>query len=326
MELDVEVPSWARWIVSDATDMDRAPQPVDPAALRRVRLPLPADVYFEYAFLDGERHMHADPGNPDRAENTWYPEVSCVRGPDYLTHPLSRPPSDAARGRTRRLRLDDGAGGRRRVTIYEPDGLTGPAPLLLTHDGTAYQRIARAPAVLERLIAAGRARPARLAFLDPIRPEARDREYGFGGAYQRILRDALVPQLRQEADATGGSFWLGASLGGLAGLLAALREPDQVAGVALQSPALLGRPDDPAWYGTTESWVAAELERDDGALPWRVYQEVGSLDWLHQVNRRAAEAFARRAERHRFEVRSAGHNWTFWRDGLAEALAFLLAP
>lgn len=326
MDLRVEVPAWARWIVSDDTAMDRAPEPIDPRSATIYHRAFPDDVYYEYAFLDGEKRMRADPRNPQRADNPWYAEVSCVRGPRYRPHPLASPPADAAVGTTRRLQLDDGSGGQRRATLYEPHGLTGPAPLVIVHDGTAYLRIGRAAAVLELLVADGRARRARLAFLDPIRPDARREEYGFGRAYQRTLREALVPQLRREAEASGGELWLGASLGGLAALLAALNEPERVEALALQSPALLGTPERPVAHGTTASWVADELERTDAPLPWRLYQEVGSLDWLHDVNRRSAEAFSRRAVLHRFEVRAAGHNWTFWRDGLAEALAFLLAP
>lgn len=329
MELNVTVPSWARHVVSDRTDMTRAPQQIDPTKVGRFRVPLPDDVYYEYAFLDGEGEMHADPDNPDRADNPWYPEVSCVRGPDYRPHPLASPDPDAAQGATRRLRLPDGEGGERRVALYEPAGLEGPAPLAIVHDGTAYQRIANLPALLETLIGQGRVKPIRLAFLDPVRPDQRTAEYGFGATYRRILTEALVPRLRDEADAQGGTYWIGCSLGGLAALYAAWLEPESTAGLLLQSPALLGTPDEPIFHGSERSWWLDELgrlERDRGTVPWRVAHEVGSFDWLHDVNAEAAARLEARVDAHRFDVRSAGHNWTFWRDGLAEALAFVLDP
>jgi enterochelin esterase family protein len=326
MRLEVTVPSWARHVVSDRTDMDRAPRPIDPTAVRRFRVPLPDDVYYEYAFLDAEGSMRADPANPERADNPWYPEVSCVRGPAYRAHPLASPESEAARGKLRRLRLPDGAGGVRRVALYEPAGLTGPAPLAIVHDGTAYQRIARLPALLETLVASGRARPARLAFLDPSRPAARRAEYGFGEGYLRELTRELVPRLRDEADAAGGTVWIGASLGGLAALRAAWEAPEATAGLVLQSPALLGAPDERDFHASRRSWWLETLARDERALPWRVAQEVGTFDWLHDVNLGAAAATEPRILGARFVTRSAGHNWTFWRDGLADGVAFVLAP
>lgn len=329
MELNVTVPPWARHVVSDRTDMTRAPQEIDPTKVARFRVPLPDDVYYEYAFLDGEGEMRADPDNPDRADNPWYPEVSCVRGPDYHPHPLSSPDPAAARGTLRRLRLPDGEGGERRAALYEPAGLEGPAPLAIAHDGTAYQRIAQLPALLETLIEQERVRPVRIAFLDPLRPDRRTAEYGFGETYQRILSSSLVPRLRDEADAVGGTYWIGCSLGGLAALVAASQAPAATAGLVLQSPALLGTPDDPTFHGSERSWWLDELvrlERSGETLPWRIAQEVGRFDWLHDVNEEAATHYEERLAAHRFEVRSAGHNWTFWRDGLADALAFVLDP
>ena len=327
MELHVPVPEWADRVVSDLTDMDRAPHPVDARKVARFTLRLPDDVHFEYGFLDAEGRVHADPENPERADNPWYRELSRARGPEYRPHPLADPDPDLATGTTRRLRVADPepSHGERRVTLYEPAGLTGPAPLLVVHDGTAYLRIARLPAVLEASIADGRVRPARVAFVDPVRPDARQAEYGFGESYLRFALGTLLPRLREEADASE-THLLGASLGGLAATRIAWAEPEAIRGLALQSPAFLGTPDEREFHRSERSWWLERLERSDAALPWRTYQEVGSLDWLHDVNERIAPHLAERTVAHRFQVRSAGHNWTFWRDGLADALEALLAP
>lgn len=326
MDLDVAVPAWARHVVSDLTDMHRRPHPVDASRVRRFRLRLPDDVYFEYAFLDAEGRMRADPANPARADNPWYPELSLARGPEYAPHPLAAPPERAATGRLRRLRIADEEGETRRVTVYEPAGVGGPLPLLLVHDGTAYLRIARLSAVLQALIDAGRARPARLAFVDPSRPDRRQAEYGFGERYLRFARRTLIPRLRDEVDAEGGLLLMGASLGGLASTVLAMHDPDAVAGLALQSPAYLGAPDDREFYESRRSWARETLDATGRGLPWRVYQEVGRLDWLADVNREVAARFAERTASHRYVERSAGHNWTFWRDGTAPALEHLLPP
>jgi enterochelin esterase family protein len=325
MELDVAVPPWAREVLSDLTDMHRNARPVDPARVSRFRLRLPDDVYFEYGFRDADGRIRADPDRPERADNPWYPELSAVRGPEYAPHPLASVDPDLATGRLRRLRVEDPhLGEDRRVAIYEPEGADGPLPLVVAHDGTAYLRVARLPAVLEALRADGRVPAVRVAFVDPSRPDRRTEEYGFGEAYQRFLRGTLLPRLREEADATGGTYLLGASLGGLASAVLALHDPDAVAGLALQSPALLGTPDDRDFFGGRRSWLVETLAADDGALPWRVYQEIGTMDWLRDANREAAERLAQRVDAPRYVERSAGHNWTFWRDGLAPALEHLL--
>ena len=54
-------------------------------------LELPDDVYFEYAFRNGNSQVRADPENPARGANPWYPEVSVVTGPGYAPHPLADP-------------------------------------------------------------------------------------------------------------------------------------------------------------------------------------------------------------------------------------------
>lgn len=326
MELSVHVPDWAQHVISDLTAMEHAPHPVDARRVRRFRLTLPDAVYFEYAFLDGAGAVRADPDNPVRADNPWYREVSAVRGPAYRPHPLASPDPAQAPGRLRRVRIPDGHGGTWRATLYDPHGRHGPLPLVVVHDGTAYLRIANLPAVLEVLRAEGRARPARLAFLDPSRPERRRAEYGFGERYQQILAGALIPRLREEARAAGGTYLLGASLGALAAVQYAMEHPARVAGLALQSGAFLGTPETRDFHRDERSWFAETLARSEAPLPWRVYQEVGTLDWLADVNEVVAASLASRAETHRFLTRPAGHNWTFWRDGLAEALAFLLGP
>lgn len=323
----MSVPPWATHVLSDHTGMHRDPQAVDASAVRRFRLALPDDVYFEYAFLDGEGRVRADPERPERGENPWYPEVTAVRGPDYRPHPLAAVPEARARGHVRRLRVrSEVLGEQRRVTVYRPEDATGPLPLLLVQDGTAYHRLARLPAVLEALRAEGRARPALVAFVDPTPGEAaREAEYGFGDAFRRFVWEEALPHVRAREETTEETLLLGASLGGLASLLLALDRPEAIAGLATQSGAFLGAPDERDFFGSTRRWVAEALCARD-AWPWRTYLEVGTLEWLLSANREVSRVLAERAVAHRYEERSAGHNWTNWRNGLPEALAFLLAP
>jgi enterochelin esterase family protein len=324
MELVLNPPESARALVSDLTGMDRAPKPLDPAA-GPVTLTLPEDAYFEYAFLDEDGTMHADPANPLRADNPWYPEVSAAVGPAYTADPLYQ--QAAARkesGRLERKRLESRALGQtRRITIYTPAGHEGkPLPLVLVQDGPAFQRLGNLPRVLDALLAKDRAAPARLVFIEPV---DRASEYMWNEAYQQFVLDELLPQMAGWTPGAGRLYLLGASLGGLASATLALRRPELFTGVATLSGAFLGTPSDPDAFGSRESWLLEQLAAD-ARVPRNWFVGTGTLEWLTGVNRDAAAALRQRGLTVTFDERSAGHNWTNWRNQLGSALSVLLQP
>jgi enterochelin esterase family protein len=323
MRLDIRVPDWARSVYSDLTDMHRAPHPVDAGKVARFTLDLPDDVRFEYAFVDGDGRVRADPDRGASGANPWYPEVTEVRGPAYRPHPLAEPPASEPNWSVRRHKLASRAfGGDRRVTVASPPDVAGPLPVVVLHDGVAYQRLARAADVLAELVRRGRARPAHLAFLEP---GDRHVEYAWDERHVRFVHDEVRP-LVAEHHPTGAGWWaMGASLGGLAAATLALRAPDDWTGVVAQGGAFLGTPDDRRHHGTDASWLAERLEGGAGAhLRWVL--DVGRLDWLHPVNQRVRDALAEHGADVAYAERSAGHNWGCWRDGLADALATALRP
>jgi enterochelin esterase-like enzyme len=323
MRLDVVVPPWARAVISDLTDMHRAPHPVDASKVRRFTLDLPDDVYFEYAFLDDAGTVRADPEREERAENPWYPEVTAVRGPAHAHHPLADPPVAAQPGETSRHRVPSKAwGGHRRVVVYTPAGVSGPLPLVLFHDGVAALRVARTPDVYEALRAQGLVDDAVLAFTEP---DEREREYAFEARHTRFVLDELLPFLRERHPVGEEVAVAGVSLGGLAAALVALEGDGAVRSVFTQSGAFLGSPEDPRFHGVTHAWLPGELERRDlRALRWA--SDVGTIEWLTDVNREVHRVLEAGALAHAYAERSAGHNWRSWRDGLPAGLRFVLGP
>ena len=291
MQATISVPTWARHVISDLTDMDRSPHRVDRRRVASFTLDLPDDVYFEYAFLDDDGRIRGDPENPDRGSNPWYPEVSVLTGPSYRPDPLARPPEPATPGELTRHRVES-------------------------------RRLGQLGQLLDVLVARGEARPAHLVFVEPVDRRA---EYGFGADYRGFLLDELLPVLRDEHAVADETMLLGVSLGGLLSMTVALEHPERVAAVGSLSGAFLGSPDDRDFYGASHSWVARELARRD-AVPWRAYTDTGTIEWLTDVNRRVAELLAGRAPANAFAERNAGHNWTNWRNGSPAALRFLLAP
>lgn len=312
--------------MSDDTDMLRAPEPLDPAATRRVEFEFPDDAYFEYGFVDAQGKLRTDPANPARADNPWFPDASALKGPEYAPDPLATPDRSLERGRLERLRLVSDAldGQARRVSVYTPFGAErAELPLVIAQDGVAFQRLAGVHLAGETLAGRGEARPARFAFVEPV---DRRVEYGFSRAYLDFLLEELVPKLEGENPSSGERVWLGVSLGGLVSANAAMARPNGADTVVTLSGAFLGTPETPEFYATRDSWLLERLADPAVGLPGRWYQEVGTIEWLTDVNRRVAAALGARGVETAYAERHAGHNWTNWRNGMAAALRFALRP
>jgi enterochelin esterase-like enzyme len=323
MRLEIQVPTWATHYISDHTDMDRRPQAVDAQRVPRFTLTLPDAVRFEYAFIDREGRVRADPWRGATGHNPWYPEVTTIWGPAYRPPTLADPPAASEAWRVARYRVPSRAfGADRRVTVLSPREVHGPLPVLMAHDGVAYLRLARAGDVAAALMAQGRACPVHWVFLEPAE---RRREYAWDERHIRFVHDEVRP-LVAEHHPTGRGWWaVGAGLGGLAPPNLALHAPDDWAGVIAQAGAFLGSPDDPRFHGSDHSELAERLEGGAGAhLRWVL--EVGTLDWLLGVNRRVRDALDGFGADLYYRERPAGHNWGAWRDSLPEMLAWALDP
>jgi enterochelin esterase family protein len=323
MEITITPPAFARALISDGTDMHRSPRPLDGSG-KPITLTLPDDVWFEYAFLDGEGKAHADPANPLRADNPWYPEVSAVRGPAHAFDALyQQAATEPEHGRLDRQRIESAVLDQtRRITLYTPAGMEDrPLPAILVQDGQAFLRVGHLARVLDALLAAGQVRPVRLVFIDPV---DRNVDYLFNDAYGEFITAELLPALGELTPGVTDLDLLGASLGGLASATLALARPELYAGVATLSGAFLGTPANPDPYGSRESWLLERI-RSASSLPARWFVATGTLEWLTEINREAAAALRERGVQLHYEERSAGHNWTNWRGLLGDALRHLLA-
>ena len=321
MKLRLNVPEWATATVSDLTDMDRNPHPLDARKVSSFALELPEDVYFEYAFLDKEGHMRADPEQGARADNPWYNEVSAVYGPEYRANPYANP-AELPTGETKRLRLESRHLKQiKRVSIYTPKGFENePLPTVYVQDGVALYRYVKLHLMLENLLQDKLVRPARLVFLEPTN---RTREYSFNGSYRKFVLEEALPKVEETVFVTDERIALGASLGGLASVLLALDKPELFRAVVTFSGAFLGSPEDKDFYRSETSWVLDELKKRE-RLPLRFYTEVGTLEWLRGINRKVTQVLDEKGYEHVYAERSAGHNWTNWKNGFRGALTFAL--
>jgi enterochelin esterase-like enzyme len=318
MDIRIQMPAWAKFIISDFTAMDRSPQVVQSEA---VSFQLPDDAYFEYGFLDADGKIQPDPANPVKADNPWYPNTSAILAPNYKPDVYTNPTAKAE-GRVLRPRIESSfLKQTRRMIVYTPKGYENQAlSVIYVQDGVAYYRIAKLAEVLEQLLQEHLIRPAHLVFIEPI-----DRlvDYRFNQAYRSFITDELLPLIVKELRTTSERIAMGASLGGLVSATLALEHPDLFQTVIAQSGAFLGSPNELDFYKGKTSWVLEILQKNE-RLPLRWYTEVGTIEWLTDINRKIHDVLVQKGYDHSYAERNAGHNWVNWRNGLGSALKFAL--
>jgi enterochelin esterase family protein len=348
MQISISVPAWVTAIYSDLSDWHRNPNAAK-EALEHARdnndtwqLELPDDVYFEYAFVDGDGEQHPDPNNDRQADNPWYPAARVITGSAYHADPhaeLTRSdPDDDLLGDVRRGRLESRyLAERRRYTIYTPKGHEGaPLPTVYVQDGVAYYRYAKLHVVLEALIREGAIRPAHLVFIEP---NDRNVDYSFNEHYWAFVEAEVIAAVEDTVACDGERIAMGASLGAFVSACIARHMPHLFATVVAQSGAFLGTPEHRDAYAAKDSWlleavsleavsleaVSLEVVQPESAESLRWYLSCGTLDWLLDVNRNLAEVLQKSQKNTvRYVERSAGHNWATWKDDFAPALMFAL--
>jgi len=300
--------------------MDRKPHAVDASKISKFSLTLPDDCYFEYAFIDQEGEIKADPQNLFTADNPWYPNASALIGPKYQADTLLNP-SLKAEGNVKRLRPRSAAlNETRRIISYTPKGFEAKAlPVIYAQDGVAYYRIAQLPAILEHLIAEG-CRPAHLVFVEP---NDRMSEYRYNADYRKFMIEELLPLIESELNCSNERILLGASLGALLSSTLALKHPDLFQTVLSQSGAFLGSPSEPDFYTGKSSWLLDTLKQQT-RNETRWYIDTGKIEWLYTINKEVAELLKEKNYEVAYAERNAGHNWLNWRNGIANALRFAL--
>jgi glucan 1,4-alpha-glucosidase len=289
------------------------------AGVKYIRLKFPAAARLEYKLVaDGEWIL--DPLNPNRNNNGVGGFNSYFTGPDY------RPPAfstgrDELRGRLERLSVPGDE--KRKVQVYLPPGYsesTARYPVLYMQDGSEAIELGRAAETADRMITEGKVEPFVIVFIDPV---DRMKEYWADDRFADWMAGVLAPlvdsryRTRAERDARALS---GASLGGTISVWTALRHPETFARVAGLSTA----------FQIDEGRVLASLyglgEEARRKNPLRFYLDAGRYEpvILHPT-RRANLILRARGYPVTYREAPVGHNYTAWRDRLADAYAALWA-
>ena len=274
-------------------------------------LPFDKRARIEYKFIVDGKWIN-DPLNPSKIDNGVGSENSVLTMPGYQ-------PTVWDKGELPKLdefTLNTQNYGSRQIKVYLPPNYsasTESLPVLYMEDGTEYSNKTRAAVQQENLVKAGKVKPFIIVFIDP---KDRMKDYWANDAWADFVGGEVVPAVDAKyrtVRTRDGRALLGASLGGVTSVWAALKHPETFARVGGQSSS----------FWIDDERVVKELARlDSGKTLFKFYFDTGTLEGAED-DRRAVEILRKQGYDVTYQETAAGHNWTAWRDRLADAFVAL---
>jgi enterochelin esterase-like enzyme len=218
--------------------------------------------------------------------------------------------------------------GDRRVDLFVSVGNPGCRSLdmrtLVVLDGSEFVDIMRFPVILDRLVLEDRIPMTAAVFVSPTDWSARNREL-LDDTFVDVLADELIPHLRAwlgDRWQAGRTTAVGASLGAVTALRAALRRPDCFEGaVALSGPLTehrLGATTAARAPRPARLFLSASLEEADTILD-------DGLSLLDSTTR-TGEELADQGHAVRCAYGDGGHTYASWEAMLPQAISWVLSP
>lgn len=206
--------------------------------------------------------------------------------------------------------------GKRKVKVYLPNGYAASGKryaAMYFHDGSDYVRRAAAPQTMERLAATGSIPQLILVFVDPV---DRGKEYWASDSFADFIANDVVNEVdkrfRTVADRDHRAT-IGASLGGITSLWIGLKHPETFSRLGGQSS---------SFWVDNERVVKALEKLDPAPNKFRFYLDDGTLEGSDDT-RRVNVMLRGKGYPVKYVEAEAGHNWTAWRDRLADAFTAL---
>jgi glucan 1,4-alpha-glucosidase len=303
-------------------------------------LKFPNSARVEYKLIvDGK--WITDPLNPNKVDSGVGGENSFFTMPDYQ-------PTSWDKGETAKLdtvEINSKIYGRKNIQVYAPvsepsavaDGLSSQSrnvkinaplnkvqpsatadgsdrmPTLYLQDGSDYINRAKAIQIQQNLVKANKIKPFIMVFLDP---KDRMKEYWANDDYAKYVATEVVPAIDAKYKTIknrDGRTILGASLGGVTSVHAAVKYPEIFGRVGGQSSSF--------WIDNER--VIKELETlDVKRNNFKFYFDVGTLEGADD-DKKAVEILRGKGFDVTYREAETGHNWTSWRDRLADAFIAL---
>ena len=264
-----------------------------------------------------------DPLNPNKVDNGVGGENSVLTMPDYKATVWDKEfiKTPTVPGITD-LEIESSKFGKRTVKVFVPSiyykrSVLQKLPVLYLQDGSEYIARAKAINILENLTMAKKVEPFMIVFIDP---KDRMKEYWANDDWADFVALEVVPAVEKKYFSvikTGreNRALLGASLGGITSVWTALRHPDVFARVGGQSSSF--------WIDNER--VVKELAKLDAEkTKFRFYFDDGTLEGAEDT-RRVSAMLRGKGFPVVYAEGETGHNWTSWRDRLADAFVALWA-
>ncbi len=201
-----------------------------------------------------------------------------------------------------------------------------PLPLLVVHDGPEYADLAELLRYLSTLARIEADLRCRVLLLAPVE---RDRSYSASPGYARALVTGMLPRVTEAVATRGPVVGVGASLGALALLHAAVAHPGTFGGIFAQSgsffrPRTDGMESGYRFYPRIVRFVDS-VDADPTRLAGlRVMMTCGTGEENLANNRSLARRLTRLGVPTQLVENPDGHNYTGWRDCLDPGLRTLL--
>lgn len=229
----------------------------------------------------------------------------------------------------------------RYLWVYTPPGYRAGASagyeLLIVFDGGAYLNEIPLPAILDTLLAEGKAPPIVAVLIDNGTGAARLEDLANRARFAAFLAEEVVPWVRQRWNVTSDprrTIVTGSSAGGLAAAYVALKRPDLFGNVLSQSGAFWRGNEgsnEPPWEWLTSQY--ASMPRQDTRFLLEVGDQEsqgalgGEAPSILEANRRLRDALRKKGYAVTYaEVPGGSHSQATWRQRLPAAIAALAAP
>ncbi len=283
--------------------------------LKAVALDFPATTRAEYKLIVDGNWM-SDPANPKKLDNGVGGENSFFEMPDYKPTQYFDESAKLIAPSLEEIKINSKVFGERLVKVYipiVPQRESVALPVLYLQDGTDYLTRSKAVQIQENLVRAGKVKPFIMVFIDP---KDRMKEYWASDDYAKFLATEVVPLIDAKYNTIknrDGRAILGASLGGITSVWTGLKYPETFARIGGQSSSF--------WVDNQR--VIKELEKlDANKTPFRFYFDTGTLEGAEN-SRRVNVMLRGKGFPVAYEETETGHNWTSWRDRLADAFVAL---
>ncbi len=296
-----------------------------------ITIELPERSRIEYKFeivADDRRDLVLDPLNPVIAPDPFGANSVCqgygYERPDWTEHD-----EESRQGALEDFSFRSKAFRERRmVQVYLPARFKPNRrfPLLVVHDGDDYLRFAALKTVLDNLIHRLEIPPLIVAL---ITSRDRPKEYTANERHADFVVTELLPRIAEKyplMDDSSARGIMGASLGGVASLHAAWRNPGIFGCLLLQSGSFAFSDFGAHERGPVFNPVVRfmnEFRENPGQPGAKVYMSCGIYESLIYENRSLVPRLQAAGVNVRFEEARDAHNWENWRDRLRNGLSWL---